>query len=80
MGEKEITYEDLLDEDDGDVGLPSGHASPSSLKALLADGFPRNAGIAELSALAQLADEDPRYAPVREKLHQLLQIQQRSGN
>jgi hypothetical protein len=71
MGDDEIRFEDLLDDE------PASAGPPASFKELLEQGFSRHAGLRELEALAALDDPDPRFAALRSKLRQLLQVQTR---
>lgn len=68
MDDDDITFEDLLDDE------PAA-AAPASFSQLLADGFPRNGGMAELAAIAQLPDPGKRLAALQRGYQQILQKQ-----
>jgi hypothetical protein len=73
MGTDEITFEDLLA--DGPVrGAP-----PRTYGQLLADGLPREGGMAALSAIAQLPDPGPKLAAVRQKYLEILELQRHAA-
>jgi hypothetical protein len=69
MGDDEIRFEDLLDDE------PAAVAPPASFRELLEHGISRQGGLRELEALAAMDDADPRFAAVRSKLQQLLCVQ-----
>jgi hypothetical protein len=68
VDDDDITFEDLLDDE------PAA-AAPASFSQLLADGFPRNGGMAELAAIAQLPDPGKRLAALQRGYQQILQKQ-----
>jgi hypothetical protein len=73
MGSDEITFEDLLA--DGPVcGAP-----PRTFGQLLADGFPREGGMAALSAIAQMPDPSSKHAAMRHQYLQILELQRRAA-
>jgi hypothetical protein len=72
MGEEEITLEDLMDEE------PASAAAPATFEQLLADGFPRQGGMAALVAISQMQDPGARMAPVQLGYQQILRMQTRA--
>ena len=72
MDAQEITFEDLLTEE------PAETAEVSSFAQLLAEGFPRRGGLAELAAIARMADPDPRFAALQHGFLQILEAQNRA--
>jgi len=72
MDAEEITFEDLLTEDPGEA------AEVSSFAQLLAEGFPRRGGLAELAAIAQMADPDRRFAALQHGYGEILEAQNRA--
>jgi hypothetical protein len=73
MGEKEVTFEDLLD-DDGACAAP-----PLTFEQVLACGFPYRGGLAALTAITQIEDPGPRLATVRQAYLQILSLQKRAS-
>jgi hypothetical protein len=71
MDPDDITFDDLLDDE------PAASEMPQSLEQLHADGFPRGGGLAALAAIQGLDDPDPRFASLRSKYRNLLELQQR---
>ncbi len=72
MEEDDITFDDLLDDE------PAG-TLPTSFSQLLADGFPREGGIAALDAISRLPDPDQRLAGLQRGFEQILQKQRREA-
>ena len=72
VDDDDITFEDLLDDE------PTGPL-PASFSQLLADGFPRNGGMAALTAIAQLPDPGTHLATLQRRYIQLLEKQRRAG-
>jgi len=72
MDTEEITFEDLLTEDPGEA------AEVSSFAQLLAEGFPRRGGLAELAAMARMADSDGRFAALQRGYLEILEAQNRA--
>lgn len=72
MDDDDITFDDLLDDE------PEG-TSPASFSQLLADGFPRNGGLAELDAISRLPDPGKRLAALKLGYLQILQKQRRQA-
>jgi hypothetical protein len=70
--EDDITFDDLLDDE------PAG-TLPTSFSQLLADGFPREGGIAALDAISRLPDPDQRLAGLQRGFEQILQKQRREA-
>ena len=70
MDDDDITFEDLLDDE------PTG-GEPTSFSQLLADGFPRDGGMAELAAIVQLPDPGNRLSALQRGYRQLLEKQRR---
>jgi hypothetical protein len=73
MAVREITFEDLLG------GEPARVGPPASFEQLLADGFPLQGGLEGLLAIAQMTDPDPRFAEVRRRYLQILELQRRAA-
>jgi len=71
MGDDEIRFEDLLDDE------PVAAAPPTSYRQFLAEGLSPHGGLPQLEALAGLDDTDPRFSSVRSTLEHLLQVQAR---
>jgi hypothetical protein len=71
MDADEITFEDLL------AGEPEGTAPARTFARLLAEGFPRGGGLAELAAIMQLEEPGPRFAAVRLGYLQIFATQHR---
>ena len=71
VDDDDITFDDLLDDE------PTG-GQPMSFSQLLADGFPREGGMAELAAIAQLPDPGKHLAALQRGYRQLLEKQRRS--
>jgi hypothetical protein len=70
VDDDDITFKDLLDDEaDG--------APPASFSELLANGFPRNGGMAELNVIAQLPDPGKRLAALQRGYLEILQKQRR---
>jgi len=72
MDAEEITFEDLLTAD------PAEAAEVSSFAQLLAEGFPRTGGLAELAAIARMADPDCRFAALQHGFLEILEAQKRA--
>ena len=72
VDDDDIRFEDLLDDE------PAG-APPANLAQLLADGFPRNGGVAELAAIAKLPDAGKRFEALQRGYLQILERQRRGG-
>jgi hypothetical protein len=72
MDADEITYEDLLSDDD-----PIHPGLPATFAQLLVDGFPAMGGMSALAGIAQLSDPPPRFAAVQRGYLQLLEEQRR---
>ena len=68
VDDDDITFEDLVDDE------PDGTA-PASFSQLLANGFPRNGGLAALDAIARLPDPGKRLAALQRGYLQILQKQ-----
>lgn len=74
MDEKrEITYEDLLDDDDPDEA-----AVPQSLAQLLANGFPRQGTVDTLAQIIRLDDSATAPSTLRRSFSELLEKQARA--
>jgi len=68
-----ITLEDLM-------ALEPADAAPRlTFRQLLADGFPRQGGLAGLAAIEQMDDPGPQFAAVRRGYQQILKMQRRAG-
>jgi len=72
MDANEITFEDLLTEE------PSGASAATSYERLLAEGFPRKGGLADLANIAQMADSGSRFAALRKGYLEILELQSRA--
>lgn len=70
MDDDDITFDDLLDDE------PSS-GPPMSYSQLLADGFPRDGGMAALAAIARLPDPGKPLAALQRGYRQLLEKQRR---
>jgi hypothetical protein len=73
MDEPEITYEDLLDDDD-----PAESLAPKTLSDLLADGFPRRGTLETLAAIVRLDDPAASFGAVQRGYQELLDKQLRA--
>jgi hypothetical protein len=71
VDDDDITFDDLLD--DEPAGCP-----PASFAQLLAEGFPRHGGMAELTAIAQLPSPGEHLAAVQRGYIQILEKQRRA--
>lgn len=70
VDDDDITFDDLLDDE-------AAGDTPMSFSQLLADGFPRDGGMAELAAIAQLPDPGKHLAALQRGYRQLLEKQRR---
>jgi hypothetical protein len=73
MGADEISFDELMAEE------TTGESLPQSFSQLLADGFPRGGGMAELAQIANLQVSNPKHAAAQKKFLQLLQLQLRAA-
>lgn len=69
MDADDITFEDLLKEETGEP------TEVSSLAQLLAEGFPRKGGLAELSTIAQMVDTSGKFAALQQRYVEILEAQ-----
>jgi hypothetical protein len=74
MGAEEISFEDLLGEEEAPPARP-----PASLRELLTEGFPCHGGLDALAAIESMSDPDPRMAEVRKGFLQMLEAQRRGA-
>ncbi len=73
MEPDEITFEDLLDDDERGCA-----ALPQTFGQLLAEGFPRRGGLAQLAEIERMVDPEPRFAAVQQGYLRLLEQQRRA--
>lgn len=73
MGAEEISFEDLL------AGEPASALPPATFKQLLADGFPRQGGLAGLAAIEQMDDPGAQFSALRQEYLKIVKMQRRGA-
>jgi len=69
MDAEEITFEDLLTEEPGET------TQVRSFAQLRAEGFPQKGGLADLAAIAQMADAGTTFAALQQGYLEILKMQ-----